>query len=318
MSCCLTIRPIRATRRTLAKLELTRGLADEICAAMSVPAARFNAASAEFRRRSKIAVPNDSAELALLIAEYEAAAGWLESMAAGEQVEDHVDEFFVDLVLMGLARELRLVLVGLNAAFVQHTSPPRSRLDELYLRLTWIFNVSTETFERKKYASLSHEANKAMNLNAYISLMGHSWREETTADGVVLRKVQGDPDLEGRDRILDFPDTTYLLTLDADSLLLRDYCLRLVYFLESAGNERVAVTQTPYSSFRGAPTRIERVAGATTDLQHILHQGMTYYGATFWVGANAIIRKSALEDIVEVEASGAFEIRDVHPGPHGH
>ena len=25
-------------------------------------------------------------------------------MAAGEQVEDHVDEFFVDLVLMGLAR----------------------------------------------------------------------------------------------------------------------------------------------------------------------------------------------------------------------
>jgi hypothetical protein len=210
---------------------------------------------------------------------------------------------------MGLARELRLVLVGLNAAFEQHASPPWSRLDELYLRLTWIFNVSTETFERKKYASLSHEANKAMNLNAYISLMGHSWTEEATADGVVLRKVQGDAGLEGKDRILEFPDTTYLLTLDADSLLLRDYCLRLVYFLESAGNERVAVTQTPYSSFRGAPTRIERVAGATTDLQHILHQGMTYYGATFWVGANAVIRKRALEDIVEVEANGAFEIR---------
>ena len=156
-------------------------------------------------------------------------------MAAGEQVEDHVDEFFVDLVLMGLARELRLVLLGLNAAAVQHASPPRSRLEELYLRLTWIFNVSTETFERKKYASLSHEANKAMNLNAYISLMGHSWREEVTADGVVLRKVQGDADLEESDRILDVPDTTYVLTLDADSLLLRDYCLRLVYFLESAG-----------------------------------------------------------------------------------
>ena len=90
-------------------------------------------------------------------------------MAGAETVEDHVDEFFVDLVLMGLARELRLVLVGLNAAFVQQASPPRSRIEELYLRLTWIFNVSTETFERKKYASLSHEANKAMNLNAYIS-----------------------------------------------------------------------------------------------------------------------------------------------------
>ena len=69
------------------------------------------------------------------------------------------------------------------------------------------------------------------------------------------------------------------------------------------------MTQTPYSSFRGAPTRIERIAGASTDLQHILHQGMTYYGATFWVGANAVIRKQALEDIVEVESIGGFEIR---------
>lgn len=293
----------------LAKLEKTRALTAEISAAMSVPAARFNAALADARRRAKTDPRNEPAELASLIAEYEAAADWLEAMAAGEQVEDHVDEFFVDLVLMGLARELRLVLVGLNAALAQKTSPSWSRCEELYLRLTWIFNVSTETFERKKYASLSHEANKAMNLNAYISLMGHSWREETTADGVVLRKVERDAEFERTDRILDFPDTTYLLTLDADSLLLRDYCLRLVYFLESAGNEQVAVTQTPYSSFRGAPTRIERVAGATTDLQHILHQGMTYYGATFWVGANAVIRKRALEDIVEVETNGAFEIR---------
>ena len=36
---------------------------------------------------------------------------------------------------------------------------------------------------------------------------------------------------------------------------------------------------------------------------------MTYYGATFWVGANAVIRKEALEDIVEVETVGGFEIR---------
>src|SRR6185312_15252466 len=74
-------------------------------------------------------------------------------------------------------------------------------------------------------------------------------------------------------------------------------------------NARVAVTQTPYSSFRGAGTRIERLAGATTDIQHILHQGKSFYGATFWVGANAVIRKIALEDIVEVETVGGFEVR---------
>ncbi|MFA5623292.1 MAG: glycosyltransferase family 2 protein, partial [Candidatus Dojkabacteria bacterium] len=86
-------------------------------------------------------------------------------------------------------------------------------------------------------------------------------------------------------------------------------CLRLIYFLEQPGHERYAVVQTPYSSFRGAASRIERIAGATTDIQHILHQGMTYYGATFWVGANAIIRKIALEDIVEKEIVGGFEIK---------
>jgi cellulose synthase (UDP-forming) len=297
----------------LARLNKTRALTAEISVALNVPATRVNAALADFRRRAKSAgaggTAGGAAELDLLTAEYQAAAGWLEAMAAQEQVEDHVDEFFVDLVLMGLARELRLVLLGLNAAAAQHSSPPRARLEELYLRLTWIFNVKTETFERKKYASLSHEANKAMNLNAYISLMGHAWQEETTAGGVVLRKMTADVEPADPGRILAAPDTEYLLTLDADSLLLRDYCLRLVYFLESAGNERVAVTQTPYSSFRGAPTRIERIAGASTDLQHILHQGMTYYGATFWVGANAVIRKRALEDIVEVESSGGFEIR---------
>jgi cellulose synthase (UDP-forming) len=293
----------------LARLDKTRALTAEIAAALSVPATRSKAALAGFRRRAKTPAAGGAAELELLIAEYEAAAGWLEVMAAQEQIEDHVDEFFVDLVLMGLSRELRLVLLGLNAAAAQHSSPPQARLEELYLRLTWIFNVKTETFERKKYASLSHEANKAMNLNAYISLMGHAWQEETTADGVVLRKMTADVEPGGPGRILAAPDTEYLLTLDADSLLLRDYCLRLVYFLESAGNGRVAVTQTPYSSFRGAPTRIERVAGASTDLQHILHQGMTYYGATFWVGANAVIRKRALEDIMEVESSGGFEIR---------
>ena len=54
---------------------------------------------------------------------------------------------------------------------------------------------------------------------------------------------------------------------------------------------------------------MERLAGATTDLQHIVHQGMSYHDATFWVGANAVIRKTALDDIVEIEHQGGHEIR---------
>lgn len=292
--------PFPTDPAVLQRLERTRALQTEISDRLRVPANRANAALAAFRNGDHA----PSSDLQRLISEYTAAATWLEEFAEAERIEDHVDEFFVDLVVMGLARELRLVLLALEAAAAQSAELAPERIEELHLRLVRTFSVKTETFERKRYANLSHEANKAMNLNAYISLMGQRWEVEDAAGDTVLRPV---PD--GEDADLEIPDSRYLLTLDADSQLLRDYCLRLVYFLESPGNERIAVAQTPYSAFRGAPTRIERVAGATTDIQHILHQGMTYYGATFWVGANAVIRKEALEDIVEVETVGGFEIR---------
>ena len=292
--------PFPTDPAVIQRLERTRALQTEISDRLRAPAGRALAALAAFRNGDHA----PSSDLQRLISEYRAAAIWLEEFAEAERIEDHVDEFFVDLVVMGLARELRLVLLALEAAAAQSAELAPERIEELHLRLVRTFSVKTETFERKRYANLSHEANKAMNLNSYISLMGQRWAVEDAAGDTVLRQVR-----EGEDADLDVPDTRYLLTLDADSQLLRDYCLRLVYFLESPGNERVAVTQTPYSAFRGAPTRIERVAGATTDIQHILHQGMTYYGATFWVGANAVIRKEALEDIVEVETVGGFEIR---------
>ncbi len=142
-----------------------------------------------------------------------------------------------------------------------------------------------------------------MNINSYIGLMGGRYQTMETPDGPALVPTK----TQHADMIV--PDSELILNLDADSILLPEYCLRLAYFLQEPGNERVAVVQTPYSSFRGAPSRIERLAGATTDIQHILHQGLTYYGATFWVGANAIIRKVALDDIVESEWVGGFEIK---------
>ena len=77
----------------------------------------------------------------------------------------------------------------------------------------------------------------------------------------------------------------------------------------SASNRRTAIAQTPYSAFPGSATRLERIAGATTDLQHIVHQGLTSYDATFWVGANAVIRKRALDDIAVTSYVGDWEIR---------
>lgn len=289
---------------TLKTLTATRALAAEIEQQLAGPATRFNNA-VEYRREQFAVDPEvTKADVEALAADYAAAAEWLEAMAEAEQLNDHVDEFFIEQVIMGLARELRLNLLALEASIQQEDYPEATSVLMLSLRIARIFSAELDFFERKKFASLSHEANKAMNLNSYIGLMGKSWITDETADGTVLRVAP-----EGAAGDLDIPDTTYLLTLDADSLLLRDYCTRLVYLLEQPENANVAVAQTPYSSFRGAPTRIERIAGASTDLQHMLHQGMTYYNATFWVGANAVIRKQAIEDIVEVEIVAGFAIK---------
>ena len=173
----------------------------------------------------------------------------------------------------------------------------------LHRRLAWTFRGELTRFERKLYSSLSQEANKAMNLNSYIGLMGHSFEVRADAAGPGARAGRATAGS------IVIPDADYLLTLDADSIILPEYCLRLVYVMTQPENARLAVVQTPYSAFPGSPTRMERLSGATTDLQHIVHQGMSYYGATFWVGANAVIRKRALDDIVEVEHQGGFEIR---------
>ncbi|MET1038371.1 MAG: glycosyltransferase family 2 protein [Aeromicrobium sp.] len=289
----------------LAKLEATRALPGGIVEALRAPTARFARSYAVAQERlagEKVR----TADVRRALAEYRAAAAWLEAMAADEPIIDHVTEFFVDQVLMGLASEFNLTALALEAAIDQGGRPSATRLLELHRRLAWTFAVRVDSFERKTYRSLSHEANKAMNVNAYLGLMGHVWRPSETPGGRVLDAVDAADQREGD---LHIEDTGYVLTLDADSLLLRDYCLRLVFYLEQTENAHVAIIQTPYSSFRGAPTRIERVAGATTDLQHILHQGMTRYDATFWVGANAVIRKRALEDIVEVENVGGYDVK---------
>lgn len=291
---------------TSARLHATRQLAQDITDLLAEPRQYTESKLAQFLREQASSSPISLAVTQELAGLYEWAADWLDQMAHKEEVSDHVGEFFVNDVVGGLSSELRLVHKALLASIHEGAKIPVSRVSQLYQRITWIFNTDLDFFERKKYASLSHEPNKAMNLNSYLGLMGQTYNQVDTPDGPVL--VPASEFFQNGDSIT-FKDSEFILTLDADSILRPGYCLRLVYFLQQPDNTRVAVVQTPYSSFRGAATRIERLAGATTDIQHILHQGMTYFNATFWVGANAIIRKSALDYIGESEWVGGFEIR---------
>lgn len=291
-----TVRPDQKER-----LEQTHALGAEIEAALAEP---YAAALALRDRISRSNYATQKEAVAAVVHGYEAAAAWVEAMAATETIEDHVDVFFVEEFLGGLARTFRSSAAEFSAFHNEGVAYPKERLLQLVNRLVWTFGATLDVFERKRYVSLSHEPNKAMNLNSYIGLMGGRYKKEQTPEGVILMPV-------GKSAAADveIPETDFLLTLDADSILLPEYCSRLVYFLEQPENAEVAVVQTPYSSFRGAPSRLERLSGATTDIQHIIHQGMTHYNATFWVGANAVIRKRALYDIVETETVGGFEVK---------
>lgn len=276
-------------------LEQTRALSAEIEAALEHPATRMSDAQVIFEMGRAQNDRVNSLQVLTLAGHYAWAGRWLRTMAEQENRTDHVDDFFCTQVLGSLATELELTSDALIMATKSQELPSADRMLQMHRRLTWIFSAKLSSFGRKSYTNLSHEANKAMNLNAYLGLLGGEYKAEANFSGSTLRAIH-----PGETPDLTVPDAEFVLTLDADSLLLPEYCLRLVHLLEQPGNERVAVTQTPYSSFRGARTRIERLAGATTDIQHLLHQGMSHAGATFWVGANAVIRTAALQDIAEV------------------
>ena len=141
-----------------------------------------------------------------------------------------------------------------------------------------------------------------MNLNSYLALMGKYWLEVRRPDGLYLEEAE-----PGNGALI--PDTPYVITVDADSILFSDYAIRLMDVMERPCHQRLAVAQTPYSAFPDAPEVLERTAGATTDIQYFSHQGFTAYGATFWVGANALLRKAALDDICVVGRKGRMTIR---------
>ncbi|WP_433791531.1 EAL domain-containing protein [Actinoplanes sp. CA-252034] len=289
------------TRAARDLLLSARALPGAIEAELSVPFTRAQAAYDRFETGlSGTATVADMRDLA---AEYQSAVGWLYGLGHRQEMVDHTDTFFVEHIVNRLAGDLGTIAEALERGAAEEAVLPVERMVQLYKRLMAIFDATVTSFERKRYVSLSPEPNKAMNLNSYIGLMGGSYQEVSTPMGIALVSAGA-----GRAEVT-IPNPDYVLTLDADSVLLPEYALRLVHLMEQGAYAHCAVAQTPYSAFPGAATRLERISGATTDIQHIVHQGMTHYGATFWVGANAVLRKKALDDICEAAYEGDWEIK---------
>src|SRR5215470_6040125 len=284
-------------------LAAARSLPDEIEEMLRKPAEHFADAQSRPSKRLDRGPLDATGEILALAQLYREAASWFEEQTIGYPVIDHADELFVELTFRRPATQYRERAAHLGEHAGTGGCPRAQDLQEEYERLAARFRLEMSSFERKRFVNLSHEPNKAMNLNSYIGLLGRDWR---------FAGQSGELRLEPSDRVnadLSVPDADYVLMLDADSIIAPDYTLRLALFLSEPGHERVAVVQTPYSAFPGAPGMLERTAGATTDIQYIIHQGFTAYGATFWVGANALARRAALEDIAEVDTERGYPIR---------
>ena len=135
--------------------------------------------------------PVTAADIDRLAETYEDASAWLREFAGEEEVVDHVDAFLVQDVLERLIADLEGVAVALGEAADADAAISPARIRRLYRRLVWLFRADVTSFERKRFASLSHEPNKAMNLNSYIGLMGGRYRVRETPGGLIHLPVRG-------------------------------------------------------------------------------------------------------------------------------
>ena len=290
------------------KLEDTRTIPAQLQTLFAAPLARYRAEFDAFHERQSNDKLYAGIELNRLSILYDEVAAWLETLSSdflnGRKKDElpYTDRFFVDAVLGGSVEQHHATAKTLRQQIESGEVPEKSLIEQHYARLVGLFNIHFTSFERKKYSNLSHEANKAMNLNSYIGLMGKSWEEVEVEDGLELRETTP----ENADFTIAGSD--YVNTIDADSMMLSDYVLRLIHLMEQQGNEKLAVVQSPVSSFPGCTNPIERVAGACIDVQYHTHQGYTYWDASFWVGANAMLRRRALEEIKEIRHEGNNEI----------
>ncbi|MCK5539052.1 MAG: glycosyltransferase, partial [Bacteroidales bacterium] len=226
-------------------------------------------------------------------------SNWFLDMANEYKINSHTDNLFVQKILIEPGKRLKK-----EAKSVMEVINDFENIELNYKKLISIFNAELSSFERKKYINLSQEPNKAMNINSYISLMGYFYNETQEEFGLFIQKKKSINGLSDK----KIGDSDYILTLDADSIIVPEYTKNLIFMMEQKKFEKVAIIQSPYSAIDGTENLLERIAGATTDIQYIIHQGFTFFNSTFWVGANAIIRKKALDDIKETVEERGFKI----------
>ena len=237
-------------------------------------------------------------EVRRLVRLYEQLAAWVDALAErnGDPAFAHVERFFNEQIV-GSAADVQRERAD-RLANSERVDAARILIE--YRRLALLLDVEIGTFERRGYANLSHAPSKAMNLNSYIGLLGRSFTVTRTPEGKTLQPcTSGEADFV-------VPRADFLLVLDADSVVRHDYLHKLASIMLS--DKRLAIVQTPHSTYPDAPTMLERTGGAQTDLQYFVHQGLSLFRAAYWVGANALLRADALRDVRRIKRERGHEM----------
>ncbi|MBA2727741.1 MAG: glycosyl transferase [Parachlamydiaceae bacterium] len=278
-------------------LNETRNLVNELNNLFKSEYTKYMELEIDFQQRLTHKTISIIDETSYLISIYENIILFFENQALLYEIKGHADKKFIELTFTKRILNLKSILESLKTRKLEI-----KELKSEYITILGIFNVELSSFERKQYANLSHASNKSMNINSYLGLLGKHLKEGNKDGKIYINECASN------ESSFYFQNAIYISILDADSILTYDYGSRLIFEMEKSYFQNTAVIQTPYSAYPKAPGLLERIAGAATDVQYNMHQGFTYFGATFWVGANALIRKSALDDILEQRLENGFLI----------
>lgn len=291
--------PVTSNINDLNLLAATRILCQDVEALLSPILQEIKQHYQQFIQSYEQEYFNTDQETAIILKLLFKTALWFREFANDYHPQDHSEQLMIDKVFLFHEKRLHDLAETLEQKRIENTIKYRE-INSIYKILISIFEVKISSFERKVYENLSHKRNKAMNINTYISLMGKTFQ--------IVQKEHHTYLIERPDGELVIDNADYVVILDADSIILPKYTKTLIYFMEQPENENFAVAQTPYCAYPNPRSFLERITAASTDVQHFIHQGSTFYNATYWVGANAMVRKKALHTIMKLRQERGFTV----------
>ena len=164
--------PVPATVEDAERLAAMRTMQDRIADLLAPLRQAVDEARADFHGRATRSSVEQEIEGLLSLATIVMVS--LQSIGADWAGGDHTERFFAQQVASRAGRLLREHARQTADMAAADRTRWRTIVASEYDRLLQFFSADVAVFERKRFVNLSHEANKAMNLNSYIGCLGRN------------------------------------------------------------------------------------------------------------------------------------------------